>query len=139
MAALGCAACAVLTAVLLPGASAGASGPRCFFKVYGPLTQPDNTLLSKGTFRCSVGYRAAGVSVAVQRRVQGRWTTVAAVHRTMNVAAGRSYTVSVSVPCRAALGPTGVTTRTFFDVATHSGRLVLPSAGGPTLCTLGQA
>jgi hypothetical protein len=124
---------ALLTPLLAAGGST-ADTPRCFFKVTGPQTRPDQTLLSKATFHCVVTYPGARARVAVQRQVKGHWMTVGQTRTTIDIVPGRSYTVSTKVPCKASTTFTGVKIRTFFALKTHSGRFVLPSQADPALC-----
>jgi hypothetical protein len=138
LAAVVCAACAVLIALVVVGVSAAAS-PRCDFRVTGPQTRPDQTLLSKASFHCVLAYPGARASVAIQRRVNGHWMTVGQTRKVIDIAPGRSYTVRTKVPCKASTTFTGVKIRTFFTLKTHTFRFVLPTQADPALCRFTSA
>lgn len=132
------AVCAVLFLLLAAGGSAAPS-PHCAFKVTGPQTRPDNTLVSNASFRCVRAYRWALAKVAVQERRDGQWVTAGQQLTAIEVARGKSYTVIVKVPCKASTGFTGVKIRTLFVLRTSSWRFVLPTQADPALCTFNSA
>lgn len=127
-----CTACA-LTSLIAAAVSAGDS-PRCAFKVVGPRTRPNQTLLSEASFHCTRAYTGAQARVAVQKQVKGHWRTVGQTKQTIDVAIGKSYTVTASVPCKATTNFTGVKIRTFFSLKASTFHFVLPSRADPALC-----
>ena len=132
--------CAVLAGVVLAAGSAADATPRCNWKVYGPQTRSkgrSTVLVAKASFYCSVPYRGARVTVAIQKRVHGHWRYVAETHKTTDVSAGHTFIVRASVPCQPTLGFTGVMIRTFSAASTRAGRIKLASAPENALCRFG--
>ena len=127
-----CGVCAVALAI---ASGSAADGFRCYFKVFGPQTRPDNTLVSKASYRCVRDYPGSRARVAVQRRLSGRWMTVGQTRKTIDIAAGKHYTIVASVPCQASTNFTGVKIRTYFTLKGKTFRFVLPSLADPALCT----
>lgn len=130
-----CVASALAVLAVAAGGEVAGAAPRCFVKVVGPF-QGSSGLVSRGVFRCSTSYRAAKVRVVLQRRVKGHWKKLTQVHRTMDIAAGRTYSVRTKhFPCHATNHFTRTRIRTFFKLATRDGSAEIPSAGDRALCT----
>jgi hypothetical protein len=127
-------------ALLVSTGESAADSPRCDFQVTGPY-QTDTpyrhssaVVVSKASFHCVAAYPGARARVALQRRVNGQWTTLGQTRQTIDIARGRHYTVRTKVGCQASSTFTGEKIRTFFALKTHSGRFELPSAADPSLC-----
>lgn len=133
---LWCTAWAVFAVAVVADGIAADSPPQCSYGVTGPQTHP-GTLSGKASFRCVIRYPRAKARVAIQKRVKGRWTTVKAVQRAIDITAGHTYTVEVTVPCRATRTFTGVAVRTLFNLWAHPGRLEIASAPENGLCRFG--
>src|SRR5947199_1936395 len=87
-----CAAGAVATPSSGPARSASAD--RCYATAFAPdLHYP--TISSRGSFRCTATHRDVVLKVVfqVQREANGPWTRLAGAHETLDMLAGKTYTL----------------------------------------------
>lgn len=83
------------------------AGNNCSGKAIGPVIvghSRDVTKLSvasTGKFRCSRGLNRAILKVELQGRSHGHWTNLAEAHKTLDMRAGKTYTLRAKLACRA--------------------------------------
>jgi hypothetical protein len=102
-----------------PVGARAASGNNCSAAAFtpdiqGPFRAPnpsDLSLSSKGRFRCGGRLSHANLKVVLQGRVNGRWTTLATLRKTLALSAGKTYTLRTRpLACRANAHQTSVRT-----------------------------
>jgi len=83
------------------------AGNNCSGTAIGPVIvghSRDITKLSvasTGKFRCSRGLNRAVLKVELQGRSHGHWTKLAEAHKTLDMRAGKPYTLRAKLACRA--------------------------------------
>jgi hypothetical protein len=112
--------------------SAPAHAARCSVSTGGPVLK-NNTVFAFGRF-CSPESRTETVTVLLEGRIDGKWTTIARVSKRLHMRAGKTYTLSTTtIQCKNTTR--SIQMRTTIVLGTGpKHRSVLSNVGLPTTC-----